>query len=348
MSARGRRSAGAQAGLAAVLLGAFALSACEQLPGDPTPASRAYDRGITLVSWSASGYDTPESDAALAALAVTGANTAVLAVTAYQAEPAGSVIDARHPLTPTIGSVAHALDVCAGLGLRTVLAPRVDLGNGAWRGTIDPRTPGAWFQSYRQYLLPWAALAELKGVSRFVVGSELAGTVVHEDEWRAIISAVRGVYGGELVYAAAWDEAGRVPFWDALDAVGVDCYAPVAARANAGRFELLRGWQPWLARLERLHGQTGKKIVITEIGYRSVDGAGLAPSRGAAEGALDLEEQADLYAAALEAVAEVDWITGVYWWNWPADGSGGREDRDYTPRGKPAEAVLRGAWGGVP
>ena len=35
--------------------------------------------------------------------------------------------------------------------------------------------------------------------------------------------------------------------------------------------------QPWLARLERLHRQTDRPIVITEIGYRSVDGAALHP-----------------------------------------------------------------------
>ncbi len=328
----------------AAALALLAAPACDRLPSGPARSTPAAERGISLVAWTADGYSAPVADSALVALAATGANTAVLVMTAYQPEPAGSLIDAQHPLTPTVGSVAHALDVCEGLGLRTVLKPHVDLGGGAWRGTIDPIIPSAWFQSYQRFIVPWAALAELKGVSRFVVGTELAGTVQYERPWRETIAKVRAVYHGELVYAASWDEAGRVRFWDALDAVGVDFYAPVAARERVSRVEVLAGWQPWLARLERLHGQTGKPILLTEIGYRSVDGAGMSPFAHDSGGAIDLEEQADLYWAALQAVASCDWISGIYWWNWPTVGSGGTANDDYTPRGKPAERVLVDAW----
>jgi hypothetical protein len=59
---------------------------------------------------------------------------------------------------------------------------------------------------------------------------------------------------------------------------------------------------------------------------------------------IDLDEQADLYWAALEAVAGETWIAGVCWWNWPADGSGGPDDDQYTPHDKPAASVLTASW----
>jgi hypothetical protein len=135
-----------------------------------------------------------------------------------------------------------------------------------------------------------------------------------------------------------------VGFWDALDYVGVDFYAPVSGRNDAGRVEILKGWQPWLYRLEILHGLAGRPIVLTEIGYRSVDGAGQAPYSYAGAPPIDLGEQADLYWAAMEAVSGKSWIEGMYWWNWLAGGEGGPQNRDYTPFGKPAQEELTGAW----
>jgi hypothetical protein len=136
----------------------------------------------------------------------------------------------------------------------------------------------------------------------------------------------------------------RVPFWGDLDLVVVDFYFPVATRHDAGRLELLAGWQPWLDRLRLLHRQTGRPILLTEVGYRSVDGAGMHPQEYGTDDGLDLGEQAELYWAALQATGNQGWLAGVYWWNWPADGSGGQTNLDFTPRGKPAAEELRGAW----
>jgi hypothetical protein len=109
--------------------------------------------------------------------------------------------------------------------------------------------------------------------------------------------------------------------------------------------EILAGWQPWLNRLARLHEQTARPILITEIGYRSVDGAAMHPYAFGDDATLDLAEQADLYWGALEATGQEDWVAGVYFWNWLAAGGGGPDDTDFTPRGKPAEEVLTEAWG---
>src|SRR6266581_3484960 len=243
-----------------------------------------------------------------------------------------------------------AADAIAALaaGLRVALKPHVDLDDGSWRGGIEPRDPAAWFAAYRDFIVPWAALAQASGVAQFVVGTELAGTVGDEASWRETIRAVRGVFSGTLIYAASWDEAARVPFWSEVDRVGIDFYFPVATRTHPGRLEILAAWQPWLERLQLLHRQTGKPILLTEVGYRSVDGAGMAPYAYDRAATLDLGEQADLYWAALEATGDQPWIDGLWWWDWPADGSGGAQDPGYTARGKPAARELEAAWGREP
>ena len=330
---------------AAVLL--IATASCTTLPTRPVERFAPPVRGITLVDWTADGYGSATAEASLDALAATRANTVVILVTVYQSSRTSPALRAGDPRTPTQVSVAKMVYAAKARGLRVALKPHVDLDDGSWRGHIAPSDPAAWFDSYRTHVLSWASLAQTLGVEQFVVGTELAETLRHEAQWRRTIAAVRAVYQGEAVYAASWDEAAQVPFWDALDLVGVDAYFPVAARREAGRLEMLAGWQPWLDRLRLLHRQTARDILLSEIGYRSIDGAGMAPHAYAAEPTLDLGEQADLYWAALQATADHSWIRGLYWWNWPADGAGGPRDSDYTCRGKPAAVELAATWGGT-
>lgn len=331
--------------LGAAILAIAALG-CETLPTGPAEGPTSMVRGITIVDWTADGYGRPAATISLDALAATGANTVVIIATTYQSDGESGLPRLGDPRTPTESSVKQLLGVAKARGLRPALKPHLDLDDGSWRGRIAPVDPSAWFESYRAFILPWAVLAQSEGVSQFVIGTELAGTIGHEDEWRRTIAAVRKVFTGEVIYAASWDEAGRVPFWDAVDLVGIDFYFPVAVRHNAGRLELLAGWQPWLDRLHQLHRQTGREILLTEIGYRSVDGAGMEPHAFASGATLDLGEQADLYWAALQATGDQAWIRGLCWWNWPADGSGGAQNADYTPAGKPAASELVASWGG--
>jgi hypothetical protein len=130
-----------------------------------------------------------------------------------------------------------------------------------------------------------------------------------------------------------------------MDYIGIDGYFPVSKRHDSGRFEILAGWQQWLPAIERLHKNSGKPVLFTEIGYRSIDGAGMAPFDYRTWDSLDLQEQADLYWAALHVTAQNSWINGIFWWNWRADGAGGPSNTDYTPFDKPAENELRKAWG---
>ena len=260
---------------AAVLV--FAACGCTTLPTGPVQGVAPPVRGITLVDWTSNGYGTATALTSLDALAATGANTVTVLVTAYQADRNAAAVRSGDPRTPTPAAVQQIVSAARARGLRVALKPHVDLDDGSWRGYIAPADAEEWFRSYRSFVLPWADLARSLGADQFVVGTELAGTLGHEPEWRRTIAGIRARFPGELVYAASWDEAAKVPFWDTLDLVGVDFYFPVAHRSDAGRLEILAAWQPWLERLRLLHRQTGRDILFSEIGYRSVDGAGMTP-----------------------------------------------------------------------
>jgi hypothetical protein len=317
---------------------------CDHPPTGPAKAPPDRIRGFNFADWTAGGYFDPPAAASLAELDAVGANSISIVITAYQESPAGSTIRLDDPRTPTSAAVSGAIEFAQRRGLTVVLKPHVDLDDGSWRGHIDPADAGAWFADYEVFVLEWALLARERGVEGLMIGTELAGTLQHEGRWRGLIGKVRAEFSGWLTYAASWDEAHLVPFWSELDYVGIDFYFPVARRADPSRLEILAGWQPWLGRLARLHGQTGRPILITEIGFRSVDGAAMHPYAFGNGAALDLDEQADLYWGAVEAAAGADWIAGLYFWNWLAAGGGGPDDTDYTPQGKPAEDVLAEAW----
>jgi hypothetical protein len=324
------------------------LAACDRGPTSPAASPASLEvRGVTVGDWSRFGIVSPDGRAAVDRAAAVGATAVVYLATVHQRTARSSRFDSRVPPSPDFHAYSHAVRYANRAGLDVVLKLHVDVEDGTWRGFVRPDDPVTWFAEYREFAVSWAEEAASTGTSQLVVGTELAGTIEHEARWREVVAAVRERFAGEVLYAASWDEAERVPFWDALDGVGVDFWFPVADRANPGRLEILAAWQPWLERLERLGRRTDLPIWLTEIGYASCDGAGLDPARIDPGGRPDPAEQADLYWAALHATADVPELRGIYWWNWDVGGAGGPGDRGYTPLGKPAEAVLREAWESV-
>ncbi len=315
---------------------------CEDLPRGAASVRPGALRAISLVDWSPTGYAAPASELALDEIVDLGANAVVLTPTGYQDDGFAALPATDSGRTPTMVAVAQAIQWATERELRVVLKPHIDLDSGEWRGTLRPADPDAWFEAYSDFLLRWADLAEAESVQIFVVGTELAGTLEHEARWRELIATVRERFSGRLTYAASWDEADLVPFWDTLDVAGIDQYGPLRGSRDVGRFELLQNWQPWLLRMRQLHDKTQLNILLTEIGYRSVDGAGQHPFEFGLDGPEDEAEQADLYWAAMEATAAHAWIDGLVWWNWLAQGGSGVGD--FTPRAKLAETELREAW----
>ncbi len=316
-------------------------------------ATQEKQRGISYACWWPGLYSLPDSDISLTHLTETGANWISLIVTCYQDNLESTQISAAES-TPTDDDLIHVLDMAHALGLKVMLKPHVDLWNDPthWRGQIGKAYTtetkwSEWFSSYRTFIEHYADLAAAHGADQFSVGCELEGTTHRAADWRTIVAAVRTRYTGPLIYASnhSGEEVGMT-WWDALDFIGVDAYYPLSTKTNPTVDELKAAWRPIVESLASLAARWQKPLVLTEIGYRSIDGTAMHPWDWQIQGSMDLKEQADCYRAALESVYRQPWFAGIFWWSWSPDPlEGGPNDGGYSPHNKPAEDELRRWFG---
>jgi hypothetical protein len=201
-----------------------------------------------------------------------------------------------------------------------------------------------WFADYRAALVGIAEIAAQENADALVIGTELAKTT-QRPEWFDLITTVRGSFRRTLFYVAHnVDEAETIPFWAALDAIGVSLYPPLGAdRDRVGRIKMMHAVA---TRLDQLAARTGRQIIVGEVGLRSAEGATAKPWESA-------EERTAKADPMLQAEVLADWLNvlqrpsvrGVLVWRWFTDpAAGGPADTDFTVQGKPAEGVLLCAW----
>jgi glycosyl hydrolase family 113 len=317
-----------------------------------TPPVPGPQLGFNYTAWWSGRYGTEKADRSLEELAAIGAGWVAPVVTAYIADIGSTTIDYSSPRTPTDEDLGQVFAKAHELGLEILLKPHVDLmeeKGSDWRGTIGSPFESdedwtSWFSAYEEMILHYARLADASGVEEFCVGVELDSTVSREREWRDLIERIREVYDGPLVYAANHAEPEKVGWWDAVDFIGVDAYYSLTESASPTESEVVEAWRVRANSLKELSERWDRKILITEVGYRSVDGALREPWIYHSEPPLDLLEQERGYRVLYETVFDAEWFAGVFFWDWSYDPDiGGSEDRGYTPRGKPAEEVVR-AW----
>ena len=344
--------------LAALLLAAPA-------DGEPIPLPEGPIRGMTIgcFRWGPGEWDGPHMAATLDELKDLGVGW--IALPPYASVFADGRID---PSVGTDASVLVPVALAKQRGMRTLLKPHLGYWRSrvfSWRGEIrfgDPAALDRFFAGYTAWIVHQAELAERSGVDLFCVGLEYAELEHLEDRWRAVIAAVREVYGGPVTYAANWDRIDEVPFWDALDAVGVQAYFPLVAEGNGdpSDADLRAGWERIRAELRGVAERTGRPVLLTELGYPRSTNAAVEPWVSGDEPWLldpnpdpvpgDDEAGARLkarcLAVALEAVAAEPAVRGVFLWKWFPTPR--RLDSEFHLQNPPTTAVVDDAWGGKP
>ncbi|ACY15964.1 glycoside hydrolase family 113 [Haliangium ochraceum] len=302
---------------------------------------------MALGLWGDGGGAPTRFRVAVDEIATLGASHVALVVTWSQPDVRANALRAgsRTMDDATVrATIAHA----RARGLEVLLFPIITLdqtGPGEWRGTLAPADPAAWWASYERFILHYAAMAADTGAEALLIGSELGTTEAWRGRWYHLISRVERRYAGALLYSANWDHYTQVSFWPRVAAVGINGYFGLASAAGASEAEMRRAWQRARAELEGFARARGKPLWITEVGYVSVRGAAAQPWDYQRAGPVDIEEQRRAYAAFTSAWTGSEVLGGVFFWIW--DGAGGARDRGYTPRAKPAEAVLRRWFAGA-
>ena len=215
----------------------------------------------------------------------------------------------------------------------------------SWRGEITFDTEEEWerfWQDYRAWILELAAAC--READAFVIGTELDRTLHHEYRWRALIEDVRKVYNGPVTYAANWSDYRRVPFWDALDVIGIQAYFPVSKAEDPTAADITAGWQRITAELRGYSLEQNRPVVFTELGYNQSYAAAATPWEHDTDddGARALQERCWL--AALDAIGQEPRIVGALLWKWfPHPRPLGHNFQLATP---PVMRIIANAWQG--
>lgn len=252
--------------------------------------------------------------------------------------------------TAETGYLARAVDLVSSAGMKLFWKPHLAYwGSFQWRGAIDfGDDQQAWrrfFDGYRGFIVDQARFAEGSGVELLSVGVEYEKTTRFETEWRQIIAAVREVYTGKITYAANWDSLAAVPFWDAVDLIGVHAYFPLSDQLSPDRDELWQAWEGPLEQLETLSREhKGKPVLFAEIGYSRSPEAALKPwvPENRDTPAVRALRQ-DLIDVALRRIETTPFVAGMFWWKWIPGND--RWDRDFSMKDSEARAPLSEHWG---
>lgn len=286
------------------------------------------------------GYGSPASGEALRDLKELGVNW--ISITPFGFHRGTPAIRFGGPrIWETDESLLAVTKQAHDLGIKVLLKPHI-WGRGEpamheWK-EAEWRT---WFDHYTHFIEHYAKIARDANVDAFSVGNEQKIASGHEAEWRAIIARVREIYRGPVTYGANFDEVFDVPFWDAVDWIGVSAYFPLVDDPSPDREQLVRAWQPILARLERLSIDKKRPIVFTEIGYRSADGAAWRQWEIPSDAPVNREAQRAAYEAFFETVWPRPWLAGAYPWKWHSFPNHMLRANDYEIENKPAAEVVR-------
>ena len=303
--------------------------------------------GLNIVATPEHPFGSPSAGRALRNARRLGASTVAVIPFLWQSSPSASDVVAGSDMSDEAlrAGIRQAREV----GFAVMVKPHIWVPD-SWAGAVEPVSEQAWstwFARYRAQLERIARIASEEGADLLAVGTELAKTS-HRPEWKDVIVAVRAVFPRTLLYVAHnAEEAEALGFWPMLDVIGVSLYPPLGP--DSDRIGRLAAMEAVAVRLDALSGRWSKPVLVAEIGLRSARGAAAKPWESAEEraAAADPQLQADVIADWLVVLGRPA-IEGILVWRWFTDpAAGGANDTDFTVQGKPAEAVLSCAWGGV-
>jgi hypothetical protein len=349
------------------------------------------------ISWgwvgSRGDYESPEAAESMKHLADTGAEWVCIAFGTNMKshnDPDFTWGD-DNPQMVSDDEVRHAIQLARDNNLKVILKPVVNCDDQTWRAWIkfyrpvtaaekaagttgeldpwgdDPVTREGevkdlaawerWWNHYQNFLIHYAEIAKEQNVEIFCLGCEMSSTEEFVDEWRQAIGEVRAIYDGQLVYDINHGREMTLPWWDAVDIIGVSGYYPVpppegvameeAVKQTTSEAEIAAELVKVRDQLAEVSAKWHKPVMMIETGVTNVRGCARYPwshPDALPDSPLDNAEQANYYRAFLKTFADAPWFMGYSWWDWPArlyPEDAAAENRGFCIYGKEAENVLK-------
>lgn len=282
----------------------------------------------------------------LSKIAETDANTVIIT-------PPWFFMNGSPELAPIIGAtpfhyeIKNMLNISQSLGLKRALFPQPSPGDSieSWWGSGD-HSDGwwqVWFDSYRQFILNYAKIAQQTDTEHLILGgkavlpafsgglypdgNESDAPDMNEVFWTDLISDIREFYDGDLIWATnAHQEMDPLPeFINEFDSIYITIESPLGGDEDLTLDSITVGITNIIDSLVyEVHRSTFKPVLVA-LSYPSVEGSsqgcalvgkncyndGLFSSNEVANYPTDLREQAIIYNAVLPVIASREWITGI-------------------------------------
>jgi hypothetical protein len=254
-------------------------------------------------------------------------------------------------LTPSPAHIAIFLQEAAKSGIRVTLRPilnedaLVAQNPNAWRGSIEPISRTAWFQSYLRLLQPYATVGTQGHAETFVIGTELT-SLEGDPRWSGLIGSIKSVFAGELAYDENFDEYQHDVANPPVPVFGVDAYPRFQLADGATTHQLTRAWELWLG-IQTL--AVRRQTILSEVGITAIAGAYSDPGQwlGVQQSPIIPVMQSRWFSAVCSAVAK-EHVGGLYWWEIdfdadPAD-PGAFQSNKITFLGRPAQQEVKACF----
>ena len=320
-------------------------------------------QGFDVVSpWNGALTAAGASDA-FAAIAAAGSNAVGLSPNLFVDTSSSNQIVANDAKSTSDSSLIAGIRAAQAQGLKVLLEPHLEGLDGTASYQVNPSDPAAFFASYKAAIVHLATIAQQTGVDTLSVGDELGALSgsAYRAQWLDIIAAVRQVYSGKLTYEAATYEASSVGFWDKVDVIGLNAYLTLSATTNPSVSDLEKAWttppasnytagvlngESMVDFMHSLSTTYGKQVLVTEVGYRSIDGAATDPGLWNKAGTADNTDQTNAYQALFQVMQSQggSWFAGLNLWQYTIDGTASATS--YDPVGKPAMSLVQQYFSG--
>ncbi|NMM49992.1 glycoside hydrolase family 113 [Marinigracilibium pacificum] len=232
--------------------------------------------------------------------------------------------------------------------LEVLLKPHIWVPGEGWPGDfkLDIDSVDQWFSNYTDYIRNYARVADSLNVELFSIGNEFRHlTKMYPEKWKTLISDIRTIYKGKILYSANWDNYSDIQFWDEVDIVGINAYFPLPVKNDDSlNIESLKNaWDPWLQELKSFENDIKKPIIFTEYGYMSKTNSHKGHWSVENE-SYNEENQALAYDALLSVFRNEEWWYGGFSWKYFMKTIPSQEfhQRDaFIFQGKKAEDIIK-------
>ena len=198
----------------------------------------------------------------------------------------------------------------------------------------NPTESTSWWETFSEATLRWANYAQQYDVESLMISNEMKNIESHIFMWEALITAIRKIYSGQLIYETNWwqpyaindniDGKKMASWFNKLDALAISAYWPMSdGRLNPSVSYMKSMWDNYqgesvIGMMEELGGHHSVPLICT-VGLASVQGASATPYKYVfdSDSVYSELEQANYYQAVRECLQEGD---GEHWIGYAVDG----------------------------